>query len=383
MKLEVFDKDTRIRVAIIKTYNYVTYSDGLREQGSFQLIIPTSEESLEHLTIGNYIWFEGEIMGVIKAVTDYEDQDTKITISGYLLNHLLTYRSNLVTHKMYETVGNVARQNFVDLFVLPQDTRRTIPGFTLSSRIEDVTKFPEKSTWQNTGDTFFDCVSNMFDHYGLGFELVPELQNYDENNEWRVNIAYFKFRVLTPHDRTFGNSEGNKPIVFSFDLNNVLWLQYEEDDTGYKTTAVVASEGEAEERKIIEVGDTEISGIDRIELYVDARDIQSDSDPEEPLTEEELEELMQERGLQKLSECVKYITFDGSINADGMSYVYGTDFYKGDYVSVIDKRTNKKYNIQITQVSKTISEGVEHFDIHFGVDKIDILNKKERRLYNV
>lgn len=379
MKLEIFDKYTLKRVGIIKTYNYVTYSDGLREEGSFQLDMPTSEESLVYLTPGNYIWFEGQIMGVVEGIRDMEDQDTKITITGYLLNHILTYRSNLLTYKKYDKVGNVARQMFTDLFINPEDTKRKINGLSLSDDTEDIIKFPQNATWQNTGDTFFDCISDMFDHYGLGFELIPTL----ENGASGVNIADMQFRVITPHDRTFGNTEGNKPIVFSFDLNNVLWLQYEEDERQYKTTAIVASEGEAEERKVIEVGDTEITGIDRIELYVDARDIQTDSDPEDPLTEEELEELMEERGLQKLSECVKYITFDGSINADGMNYVYGTDFYKGDYVSVIDKRMNKKFNIQITQITKTISEGVEHFDIHFGVDRIDILNKKERRLYNV
>ena len=142
MKLEIFDKYTLRRVGIIKTYNYVMYTDGLREEGSFQLDMPTSEESLVYLTPGNYIWFEGQIMGVVEGIRDMEDQDTKITITGYLLNHILTYRSNLLTYKKYDKVGNVARQMFTDLFINPEDTKRAIAGLSLSDDTEDVIKFP-------------------------------------------------------------------------------------------------------------------------------------------------------------------------------------------------------------------------------------------------
>ena len=51
-------------------------------------------------------------------------------------------------------------------------------------------------------------------------------------------------------------------------------------------------------------------------------------------------------------------------------YTYGIDFYKGDYVSVIDTKFNRIFNLQISSVEKSISQGVEYFDITFGRDKM-------------
>ena len=378
MKLEVFDKYTRIRVGMIKIYDYVTYSDGLRDIGTFQIDIPSSEESLDYLEEGNYIWFEDNVVGIIEGYQDSEENDAQVTLYGHLINNILTYRSNLSAYKKYDKIGNVARDMFDTLFMNPSDEKRQIDFLDLSDDVSDLTKFPTKATYQKTGDTFFDYIAKIFEPKGLGFELLPVF-SYVESG---AIISEMDFRVITPRDKTFGNSEGYDPVVFSFDLGNLLKLEYEEDARDYKNFALVASEGEGEERKTLEVGDTVSTGIDRVELYVDARDIQSDADPEHPLTEEELFDLMRERGESKLSEHIKIVTFDASLNTDETQFNYGIDFYKGDYVSVIDKRQNKKVDIQITGITKSISNGVEHLDLSFGVTKIDILNKKERRLYS-
>ena len=318
MKLEVFDKYTRIRVGMIKIYDYVTYSDGLRDIGTFQIDIPSSEESLDYLEEGNYIWFEDNVVGIIEGYQDSEENDAQVTLYGHLINNILTYRSNLSAYKKYDKIGNVARDMFDTLFMNPSDEKRQIDFLDLSDDVSDLTKFPTKATYQKTGDTFFDYIAKIFEPKGLGFELLPVF-SYVESG---AIISEMDFRVITPRDKTFGNSEGYDPVVFSFDLGNLLKLEYEEDARDYKNFALVASEGEGEERKTLEVGDTVSTGIDRVELYVDARDIQSDADPEHPLTEEELFDLMRERGESKLSEHIKIVTFDASLNTDETQFNY-------------------------------------------------------------
>ena len=44
------------------------------------------------------------------------------------------------------------------------------------------------------------------------------------------------------------------------------------------------------------------TGLFRRELYIDARDLQSDSDPDKPLTEEEYTAVLTARGKEKLAE---------------------------------------------------------------------------------
>ena len=109
-------------------------------------------------------------------------------------------------------------------------------------------------------------------------------------------------------------------------------------------------------------------------MYVDARDLQSESSDGTTITQKELEELMNQRGLEKLEEHKTFISFDGSIVDGNMQYEYGKDFYNGDYVSIIDKHLGKTFNLQIVSVTKSISNGVEYFDLTFGYDKYTVKN---------
>lgn len=273
MKLEVFDKHTRLRIAIINAFTYVKYEDDYCGTGSFEITIPTIEESLDYLTFGNYIFFETGVLGVIKGVTDTEDSDVEVKVYGYLTNHILQYRSFLLTTKYYDSIGNIARQMVTDLFINPRDSRRRINYVTLSSDPRYIPIILGNVTVQNTGSTLFDVLNEIFLQYDLGFELYPVLENTNNGSM----LTELQFRIITPVDRTINNTHNNVPVVFSFDLDNLQSLEYEEDGRAYNNVAIVASEGEGETRKILEVGDRAATGIDRIELYIDARDIQYDS----------------------------------------------------------------------------------------------------------
>lgn len=98
------------------------------------------------------------------------------------------------------------------------------------------------------------------------------------------------------------------------------------------------------------------------------------------LTEEELLELMEQRGLEALVEHQTFETFDGGIITNDTKYVYGKDFFLGDYVSVYSKTLGKYANLQVTSVSRTVSEGVEHLDITFGMDRLKFVEAKDREV---
>lgn len=99
------------------------------------------------------------------------------------------------------------------------------------------------------------------------------------------------------------------------------------------------------------------------------------------MTDQELDQLMTQRGLEKLEEHKKFISINGTIVTGSMQYKYGVDFKKGDYVSVYSKKLNKVIDLQITSVTKSISNGVEYFDIGFGRDRLSVSKLNERRMY--
>lgn len=372
MKLEIFDKYSRKRIEIIKVYNYASYSEQIIGRGSFEIRIPILDNIVDFLEEGNYILFEEGVVGIIKRRHTEIDEEETFIISGYLTNHFFEYRSFLVTHEYYDYFSNISKQMVNDLIVNPEDLRRKISCITIS---DDEKYFPiigKKVRYQKTGSTLLNALNELLLTYNYGCKLYPILSNFREGvNE--ANIDRFEFRVIKPTDRTIGNKENNIPVVFSFELDNLNSILYDEDASSYRNVSIVASEGEGQERHIIEVGDKEATDIDRIELYVDARDLQ----PTEEETESKLEERMIQRGEEKLSETIKFISFEGTINSGDKKYIYGKDFFLGDYVSVYSKEINKNFNVQITNVSKSISNGIEYLDVTFGYDRLSIKNIKK------
>jgi len=265
MRLSIYSKDTLEVVSMITEYTYITYTQELRGKGSFEIHLPSNEKSLEYLVFGNYINFERGILGIIKGRRDSEKSDTEVIVYGYLSNHLLEYRSFLLTAKYYDYVNRIAYDMVYDLFINPTPLTRKI---TLVSRSSYGTNIGQKVRVQNTGDTLFKVLYYILDPYNLGFHMMPYYTS-------EGLLGSLEFQLIRPADRTVGNTQGNIPVVFSFDLDNLQNLEYESDGREYCNVAVVASEGTGSERKIIEVGDTSATGINRIELYVDARDLQS------------------------------------------------------------------------------------------------------------
>lgn len=264
MRLSIYSKDTREAVALITEYTYVTYTQELKGPGSFEIRMPDTEKSLEFLVFGNYINFEYGVMGIVKGRRDSESSDSEVIVYGYLSNHILEYRSFLVTHKYYDYINKIVNSMMMDLFTDPIDERRKISFITRQGTGNNI---GNKVRVQNTGDTLLQVLSDILEPYSLGFVLFPWYSEPYLNN--------VQFQLIRPVDRSVDNSDGNDPVVFSFDLDNLQKFEYEDDGRQYCNIAVVASEGEGLDRKIIEVGNEEAVGIDRIELYVDARDLQS------------------------------------------------------------------------------------------------------------
>lgn len=288
MKLEVFDKNTRVRIDLIREYNYASYTDDFWGEGSFSIIMPTNDESLKNLVEGNYILFEEGVLGIIKGMRDTENSDIEIEVYGFLLNRVLAYRSTLYTKRYYGKWTEIMRNMATDLFINPDDPKRKIDYFVLSEEEEYKQLFGEKVNVQRTGDTFLAISSELGMANDFGVRLHPVFHDFDEDNGG-VGIFSFEFRVIKPVDRTIDNVTENDPVVFSFDFSNLEQLEYEHDGREYCSMAFVASEGQGTERKTLEVGDLTAQGIDRIELYVDARDLQTDDgsggggdDPDNP-----------------------------------------------------------------------------------------------------
>ena len=140
----------------------------------------------------------------------------------------------------------------------------------------------------------------------------------------------FVFKLYAGMDRSY-NQSANSYVVFSPKYDNLVNSEYFESSQNLKNVALIGGEGEGSERKYTSIGTA--SGLNRRELYVDARDISSDSGDDVTLTAEEYNAKLVQRGNEKLAECKESVTFDGEADTTRM-YTYGDDFFNGDIVQV-------------------------------------------------
>lgn len=120
----------------------------------------------------------------------------------------------------------------------------------------------------------------------------------------------------------------------------------------------------------------------RREQYIDARDLQSDSDPDNPMTSEEYAAALSTRGKEKLAEYQLVQSFSAVVRERGATYTLGEDYQLGDTITVIDERLGVTANAVVQGVTRSISRTGESMELTLGYGQptaYDILRRKADR----
>ncbi len=121
------------------------------------------------------------------------------------------------------------------------------------------------------------------------------------------------------------------------------------------------------------------SGLARRELFVDARDLQSDADPENPMTPEEYAAVLTVRGEEMLAENQLVQSFSTVVRTLAPTYEYGVDFFLGDTITAIDERQGVTADAVVQAVERSVSAEGEGLLLTLGYGQptiYDILKRK-------
>lgn len=165
-------------------------------------------------------------------------------------------------------------------------------------------------------------------------------------------------------------------VVFSTNNENLLSEDYERDYTDYKNVAWVFGEGEGYERTLVKVD--QVDHVDIRNLYVDARDLRREVSEGVLLTEQEYEDLLYQRGIEKLAEHAPIFSLSGTIDAKSKLFELGVDYDVGDIVTIESEKFNIKTNLQITSIQETWDSTGYHIDPIFGKESPTIFEKLRR-----
>lgn len=329
--------------------------------GEFELHVPLTQEILEVFTIGNVVRLYGDDeAGIIenRTLSQNESGTEEIAVTGKFISGLLGRRIIWGRETLRSRAEYAMRKVIEKNAVNPDNPDRVIPYFVLGAE----KGYTERVGFQTSYSNLLDTVEDIARISGLGFKTVFDYAN-----------KQFVFEVFRGLDRTFGQMV-NPPAVFSTEFENVFTQEYVEGVGNYRNVTLVAGEGEGLERTITVVG--EGVGLDRFEMFVDARDLRSKDEEGNQIGEELYISILQTRGLSKMAECQRIQTFDATINTVGAGFVYREDFDVGDVVTIANNRWGVMMNTRIIEVQEVYEPNNYHVYATFGnkvptlIDKI-------------
>lgn len=352
----------------INKFTSLIWPDKYRGHTYFELNVPVTPENRSLIKKGNIIWCgkdNAAIIEIIKSDMDENGQKT-LNVKGRTLEVLLSSRIIWGTYTCVGKASSTAMYEIVEKqCVNPKDLYRKIPF--LECAVDE--KFGKQVSFQKTGGEVYEALESIATEADLGFEML-----------FKPKEKKIIFKVIEGIDR----SEGINPVIFSTDLNDILSSSYYTNDQDVKTLAYVAGEGSGAERKHIISGNNASIGFERKELYVDARDLQSevtDADGnKETISEEDYRDLLNDRGIEKLAEHEIIETFEAKIRVIGNDrYVYGIDYYKGDKIIMQDTDIGVQIKARITEVSENYDDEYELI-LTFGYELPTLIQKIKRQM---
>lgn len=379
--------DTMCIVDILRKYEYSQYQYKAREIGTFQINAMLDKENLYLMdkTKNFYVLFDDDVFGVIESVKRESDSETSMvfTIKGSLALKLLEYRviKGQLTFKgkSYKYIEELVKQNLV----LSDDANRNIALSVEFENEERLKKICSTIDKQITGGSLWDEIREVAEADKLRIALRPNVVVI--NREHPYNIDGWTLIIGAGEDRTRHREDKTvSSVAFSQSLSNIANTDYTVNRSKLRNTVYIAGEGEGADRKWynIDVNSDvtfgERKGWNRRELWVDARDIQSEQDNKK-LTDAEYEELMKQRADEKAKDNDLSEEYTATVTDITKQYTYKKDYNIGDFVTIEDEELGMEFDAQITNVIVTRQDDREIIDLEFtyGLRIKDIVDESK------
>lgn len=357
MELFIFNKELEL-IHIIDVFNSLCWRRKYYEVGEFELEIELTDDILKYLKIGNIIYkkddLEAGYINTIRIDLDNEGKEV-IKVSGKFLTNYIGGRIVWDTVTFNGAIENYIR-NLVDKNCINTTINRKIPKLELGI----LKNLNDNINCQTSYKNIIEELTEVLTTYEIGYRIELDYRN-----------KKLLFQLYKGIDRSI-NQQNISPCVFSREFENVLSQSYFNSNENLKTTALIAGEGEGKDRVLTEINNN-VSGLDRLEIFVDARDLKKESN-DNTLTEEEYLKILQQRGKEKLYQNLSTNTFEGTINLLSNNS-YKRDFELGDIVTILDRKWNITINTRITEIEEVYENGGKSINVIFGNKIPTILDK--------
>lgn len=402
--LWIFNENLR-RVGSLRKYEMAQWNNKFRDIGTFSINARYVDENLFLLdktkTYYVLLYMSNDktksdswntlhnVFGKIEKVSKENDEDadypSTIKVEGRLMPILFSKRviAGTFDYKNMELIAYVT-----DLITrcFEKNTERYV-DMNVSCQKDNKVYEDTFITKQITGGQLWEELSDYFEQYKLGIVIAPKIDKtfelsseYGEHLSGLSNVAGFEVQIKTGVDRTRGN--GLNTVIFSKSLSNIKRASYSYNSESDMNVAYIAGEGEGAERKWYEIqkdSENKKSAWNREELWIDARDIQSEGEDDTTLTDEEYDKLIEQRAYEKFQENAIMDEYSATVNEHNQRYVYMRDYDLGDWVTIQDRDLSIEIDAQIVEVTTTLQNNETINDITFEYGKANKIEIKDIR----
>ena len=246
MECNIYDTDLN-RIGCLYTWVSMVWEESYNDEGSFQLELQQIDGLSDLLQVDRYCGIkESSTLMVIKAI---EIEDNTVLVSGYPATHILADRVStaVISNQNAETA---LRGLISDMDAWPNLELGEFAGLS------------DKFTAQKSDATLLEYCQIISQAVDMGFRL-----RHDKAQKKLLFECY--------------KPEENPNARFSSLYGNMGDITYSVSSANYKNVAIVAGQGEGDDRITVLAGATDTTGFSRREMYVDARQEQMEEDESE------------------------------------------------------------------------------------------------------
>lgn len=361
-EIYIYD-NSKTRIGILQNEESVQWLENYQSPGEVKIVARVTADNLSMLIEGNRLYnTDSDTVAIIRQVQTVEGEgENSIIVRGVLTAQMLDQRVVMAT----ENITNVE----AGMYAIYSKNRRGMsiePGTAIG--------YTEIVDTEITWNTVLDAEESLAESSGLGFSV-----------KFDPEAATETLKVYKGVDRTDVNSP-DYVGYFGTDVGNIVKVQITSGTENFKNVAVVAGEGEGAARKVRIVSLGNVQGDDRRELYVDARDVQSEYQIATPTGEvdekgnptytytqgtytvTEYNALLDTRGVESLAECLKTFEITCDVTQDNMEF--GKEYLLGDrmpiklpeygiYASAVVASVNQIYE----NTGKTVALTFNNFEL--------------------
>ncbi|MCU6603843.1 siphovirus ReqiPepy6 Gp37-like family protein [Peribacillus frigoritolerans] len=355
--IRLFDKDFNF-MAEIDDYESLQFTRRFFSVGEFELRIHADKKHVDLIDKGILIVLGNQFhkVGIIKSRSISLDGEQWVfqgpTLKG-ITGQRITVPPVGLAYDVYKGSAESAMKHYINANVInPVDTRRKI---TQVSTIATSNRGSQVN-WQSRFKVLSEELQGIAETTEMGWEIFFD-----------PVAKTWLFDIVQGMDRSI-NQTINPPVIFSPDFRNVKSQEYTDSDLNYRNVGYVAGDGEGEDRRVVELGTA--TGIDRLETFIDARDIQETNADDTPIPEAEIVANLTDRGNQKLiTEYTNQSTFESQLLVPEMAtnnMAYEEDWDLGDIVTVQNRKWKVTLDSRITETKETYEPGGFQLEAVFG-----------------